>query len=316
MNGFAQARFEAAGLAAKHLFEALHGMPYPAEARFEFLDADGFVASVDEDALIQVSSGVIDRLDRLWRDVLQSQVLIREDGASILDAAEPNRLADMSLTWLILHELMHVALGHVAMTGSMSLAEIESISADDRAATPSADFLLALREHLPDVDASQLRKCAELQADCEASDVLLGVYAEERWDEIRIHACCIFAVMALIEGLNRESGQTHPSAQARFFMLLGQLFQLWLQPNVDLDAGDGETWLRNRAPPVWDGRQNSTTGNCRAPAANWSAKVALCARLPNITACIPGRWRAISELDDLVRSVRTTLTVSSPRAYA
>lgn len=114
------------------------------------------------------------------------------------------------IEWLIAHELSHVSLGHFRFAGGFGVARRRTIKSD------------AL-SNLPPAKVPEARLCFELQADHDASEMLLGAYSSERWRELRERVMAISAMMVLIE---REEAKldfgeaTHPKAATRIFQLL------------------------------------------------------------------------------------------------
>ena len=101
-----------------------------------------------------------------------------------------------------------------------------------------------------------------MQADSEATDIFIGLYADERWEELRFLAVCIFVVMVLIERENhrrQNKNLSHPSAGTRFFTLMGHLFQMWSYPNATLEKDVIGSRIRNAVRPTaeqFDGYAN------------------------------------------------------------
>ncbi|MEX0957578.1 MAG: hypothetical protein WDZ83_20480 [Rhizobiaceae bacterium] len=207
---------------------------FQAEATFE-----------GDDIVIRLSQGAVDQLDGSWaavregwRSVLEPWPFV-QNGHSI---ATPEWLADLSLEWLILHELTHVQLGHLRMLGCAPLVEIAAVSAP----------AVQLDDVLSPSELPLARLCAELQADSEASDILFGPFKDAHWLELRAKAACVVAVIALIEQADAESGApgaTHPMASTRFFLLLVQLCQYWLYEDARLETDGVQSWVRTANPP-------------------------------------------------------------------
>ncbi|APX17045.1 hypothetical protein BWR17_15200 [Phaeobacter inhibens] len=71
--------------------------------------------------------------------------------------------------------------------------------------------------------------CLELQADHEASELLLGIYSIDAWKELCEKVLAISGTMMLIEledVKNGAEGRTHPKAATRIFQLLGHLSEM------------------------------------------------------------------------------------------
>ena len=198
----------------------------------------GFAASVSG-GRIRVSTGVVERLDQLWSQLWPTALLAGARGG-----ASPTDCADLSLTWLLLHELMHVRLRHHRLLNSNRLVEIGK--PDDVQREPAA----ALGGLL---DPSRLSRCLELQADDDASRVFLGAYDEAEAAAFRVRAVAIFVVMALIERENDRLGNrsiTHPAAVTRLFMLMATMMTIWGDGDADRDIrDDGHAYIPASALP-------------------------------------------------------------------
>lgn len=213
-------------------------------------DAD-FAVSVAEDGghfILSITEATVAEIDHIWDLLWETPVLttgegferLAFDGQKILGF---ETLADLSLTWLLLHELMHAEMGHLAFAPKARLVEVGIPDVKRERDVPAG---------LDEVDLTLMDKCFELQADCEATDVFLGLYNNERWDDLRVQSVCIFVVMALIERENvrlGNQGVTHPKAGTRFITLMGHLFQMWLYPNATLETSSGDTIIKTPEAP-------------------------------------------------------------------
>ena len=210
----------------------------PIVARLAVEDGPGFAASVSG-RRITVSIGVVERLDQLWSQLWPTALLAGARGAT-----SPEDCADLSLTWLLLHELMHVRLRHHRLLSSNRLVEIGT--PDDVRREPAA----ALGGLL---DPSRLSRCLELQADDDASRVFLGAYDEADAAAFRVRAVAIFVVMALIERENDRLGNrnvSHPAAVTRLFMLMATMMTIWGDGDAERDIrDDGHTYIKGDALP-------------------------------------------------------------------
>lgn len=129
--------------------------------------------------------------------------------------------------WLFLHELQHIELGHFRFNNCFGIAQrlsgmqvsLNSIPLEMRSLTPL---------------------CLEMQADHEATDILLGSYSTDSWHELREKVLAIAGMMMLIEledAKNDAHGRTHPKAATRIFQLLGHLAEMPLvRAQVSRDA--------------------------------------------------------------------------------
>ena len=210
----------------------------PIVARLAVEDGPGFAASVSG-GRIRVSTGVVERLDQLWSQLWPTALLAGARGG-----ASPTDCADLSLTWLLLHELMHVRLRHHRLLNSIRLVEIGT--PDDVQREPAA----ALGGLL---DPSRLSRCLELQADDDASRVLLGPYDGAEANDFRVRAVAVFVVMALIERENDHLGNrniTHPAAVTRLFMLMATMMTVWGDGDAERDIrNDGHIYIKGDALP-------------------------------------------------------------------
>lgn len=202
---------------------------------------------------IEINRGCIVQIETLWDAVLEERVLLDMNGKRLLnsDGDELNKdyLTNISLVWLILHELMHVRLGHLELLGVASLAEVELPNKNSQ-----TKLAQTLTEHFHKDELKLVRPCLELQADNDATEVLFGGYDQSKWDQFRIDAAAIFVVMALMEGAETsldldEDERTYPKVGTRFFTLFAQMFQYWLYGDAQLEAGDGESFVRTAREP-------------------------------------------------------------------
>ena len=211
----------------------------PIVARLAVEDGPRFAASVSG-GRISVSSGVVERLDGLWSQLWPTALLAGARGAT-----SPTDCADLSLTWLLLHELMHVRLQHNRLLDSNRLVEIGKPDGVQREPAAALGGLL---------DPSRLSRCLELQADDDASRVFLGSYDEADAAAFRVRAVAVFVVMALIERENDRLGNrniTHPAAVARLFMLMATMMTIWGDGDAERDIrNDGHTYIPASALPA------------------------------------------------------------------
>lgn len=236
-------------------YESGMNEPFPARVQVEVIERRGFGARVFPSGagyIIEIHSSVQNEIDHLWHQAWQSTVLIGDAGSRIkyMDGSDLSleQLAHLSLTWLILHELMHIRLGHLDLLNSAQLVETEG---DENSPASWEHPGIADIAAVLSFDERQLfRPCLELQADNDATEVMFGVYDESEWDRFRIEAAAIFVVMALMETAGWRavnSNKIYPRVATRFFTLFAQLFQYWLYPaGAELRAGVGESFV---SPP-------------------------------------------------------------------
>jgi hypothetical protein len=207
------------------------GEAFPVEPRFTVKPSEEFFALAEPDGdgvHICISSRVKPALEELWRNTLAYSNTLKE--AERLNVLDVDQAVEHSMIWLILHELHHFQMGHFKLNGGMSISETSSERAMGlvrRAArTPS------LINRLPPEHRLSARRCLELQADHDSTEMLLDTYSAEGWDMLRFDAACIFAVMVLIdrEDPADEGDRTHPMAATRIFQLMGYLASMWMVP--------------------------------------------------------------------------------------
>lgn len=231
--------------------------PFPTATNIAVIKDQRFGARVfrsESGYTIEVCSPVQKQIDQLWDQAWQSTVLIDDAGNRIrdIDGSELklDRLSHLSLTWLMLHELMHIRLGHLDLLEFAQLVETEG---DENSSAywdhPRVADIAAVLS--PD-ERQKFRPCLELQADNEATEMMFGVYAESEWDRFRIEAAAIFVVMALMEKADSAvsgGNRTYPRVATRFFTLFAQLFQYWLYPGAELRTGSGESFVNTPRKP-------------------------------------------------------------------
>mgnify|MGYP006914250814 CR=1 FL=1 len=128
----------------------------------------------------------------------------------------PKNLYKGSLMWLFLHEKSHIDLGHFELTDIFGIAQ--------RASVQSYQF-----EVIPQELQLLTPLCLEMQADHEATDMMLGTYSPDNSDSLRERVLAISGMMMLIERedtKNGAEGRTHPKAATRIFQLLGHLSEM------------------------------------------------------------------------------------------
>jgi len=164
--------------------------------------------------VLQLSTGVIASTLDLWRGYAQKKCSGTVSPALSTQRAE-QRL-HQSLTWLMLHELSHFDLGHFEIADEFGVAQRSRKGIYTLGAMPRA-----LRNFAP--------LCLEMQADHEATDMLLGAYFTDDWHELREKVLAISGMMMLIELENTKNGAealTHPKAATRIFQLLGHVAEI------------------------------------------------------------------------------------------
>lgn len=199
---------------------------------------------------IELASGTIFAIDKLWLSASSrvGSAVAGQTAEAQKTAGRHGTLADLSLEWLVLHEMMHGQLGHLPLLGVARLVEIDH----NANATKNASVRRELRQHLSKDELPKLRRCLELQADDEATDVMFGPFPEADWQKLRLKSAAIVAVMALIERENARRGspgRTHPRASTRFFLLVAKLFQYWLYDGAHLEREGDVSRVRTPTSP-------------------------------------------------------------------
>ncbi|WP_226550416.1 hypothetical protein [Celeribacter naphthalenivorans] len=220
------------------------GTPYEPEPEIKAQPDDGFWAVVSRPngiPSITVSTGCEAQLRALWKGGLDDGLFRGPDGSAIVD--DIDWLTSISMSWLIMHELEHYTLGHFDLGRTQALTEGAVPAQFDlvqRTSSRKPDWW----HKLPEQNRLKVQPCLELQADHEAIEYLLDAYSPDHWDELRVRAACISAVMVLIERQDLASGThhtTHPLAATRIYQLLGHLSEMWSIPARMLAAERGET---------------------------------------------------------------------------
>lgn len=247
-------RLKAAMAQAIDLFELTIDAPLKSAPRLKILDSPEFKARVLTDPgghCVEIHTGVVATLDQHW-DVLWDLAVLKSDNGTKRLGYEGQSftshqdLTNLSLIWLCLHELMHLQLDHLDYISAGSLIEVGT---PEPTVHPPQNQIVA---SLSPEDVARLEKCLELQADCDATDIFLGLYSDRRWDDLRVLAVCIFAVIAIIERENtrlKSAGFTHPTAGTRFFTLFAHLFQMWQYPGAHLEQSDLGSVVKSDEPP-------------------------------------------------------------------
>ncbi|MFY0624590.1 MAG: hypothetical protein JXQ89_23175, partial [Pelagimonas sp.] len=212
--------------------EELLGQPLAITPRLDVIDDSSFWALIElqaEDLCIRASTGVASTLAAFWDAAYASKTFLGGAGRPV--TANKDDMLHLSLVWLMLHELQHFDLNHFDLMGCPFVGETAQ----------SHQFAIASRapakpNPLPDFPISDLPKvplCLELQADHDASELLLDAYSADEWESLRYRAMAISAVMMLIEqedATNTAPLSTHPKAATRIFQLLGHITEMPLIP--------------------------------------------------------------------------------------
>lgn len=230
-------RLENALDAALIRFQEVMNVPFPVMPELEVLESEpqfiAYARPVGDGVLIQVSDGVVGAVDQLWSDALNDELM----GSAVIDLdVDKDTLIDLSLQWLMHHEMEHWNMGHFGINGGAALAE--TASSLSHALVRQVESKPVLMNELSGYERGLAPLCLELQADHDATEMVLGPYDPESWDQVRIHAAAIFSMLVLIElqdrgseTEDREKGPpTHPKAATRIFMMLGHVAEMWSIP--------------------------------------------------------------------------------------
>lgn len=98
-----------------------NGFKFAREPKIQLNDSHLFSARAYYDnnvkTCVEINRGCIDQIESLWGTVLDKRILLNIDGQKLLNPdsqpLDKDYLAHTSLVWLVLHELMHVRLGHL-----------------------------------------------------------------------------------------------------------------------------------------------------------------------------------------------------------
>lgn len=224
-----EARLRHALAAALERYDDRVGEAFPDEVEFKLNPSDAFLALVrpsETGITIEATLAVVARIEDVWATTLDLSNALPYDSQIAL-LGDHDHVVDMALRWLMQHELNHVAVGHFKLSAGAGIVEGGGLT----------QFALANQKHRPASPLDQLnatdRKmsplCLELQADHDATEIVLGAYFNENYELFRYYAICIALVIFVIERIDREQGNqeiSHPKASTRLFMLLAYLVEL------------------------------------------------------------------------------------------
>ena len=209
---------------ALSLYGETMGEPFEVIPELDVIDEAvfGAVAERDDDRfVIRVSSGTVDVVTKLWFEAFADKGIF--NGSDPLSASK-NELINMSLVWLMLHEMHHLQMGHFELLGRAYLTE--SFGSNSMAVAKQASAPNPILADLDEEDIEMVEPCLEMQADHDALEMLLDAYSTERWQELRARTAAVSAMMMLIEREDAKFEQehsSHPKAATRIFQLLGHL---------------------------------------------------------------------------------------------
>lgn len=220
------------------------GTQLPAPLKHEVASSKDFFAHIYplyDGYGLNVSEGVVTHIQDAWARALDlSATMPPERQIQLL--GNPWHAPEMSLRWLIQHELNHYAIGHFHLTGSAGLLEGNQSAALGIASRGSAEVQPGLIATLSPAEQALAPLCLELQTDHDASEIVLGAYSPENWVLFRYYAICILMVIFIIEREERSSvsqNRTHPQAATRLFMLLAYLVELPSIPAIKRASAEG-----------------------------------------------------------------------------
>lgn len=220
------------------LFEALKrynlatGKVFSPNAALESQEGGEFIAigRLSSGGLgLAVSEGVLRATHALWRDAMALSDSLPE--ASQFNVGCVDQAIDASLQWLILHELHHYQMGHFKLLGGASISETSNAGALGLTSRSASEPVLI--NALPLSERLLARRCLELQADHDATEMLLDAYSTDGWSILRFYAASIFAMMVLIEQqepILEDDRREYPKAATRIFQMLGYLSTIWQVP--------------------------------------------------------------------------------------
>lgn len=206
------------------------------------VDDPAFWASAEmngSDFHIRVSTGVVEQVVGFWTSAFSDQEFLASFGRAI--KANAADMAHISLVWLMLHELHHFQMGHFDHPKRSPTRE--GGGEDQFALVRRAKMTEERRSNSPKVSSCDAAACLEMQADHDATEMLLDAYSSEEWLSLRARVTAVSAMMVLIE--RADSAQhshvsTHPKAATRIFQLLGHLIDM---PMVRAHCGSADTQL-------------------------------------------------------------------------
>ncbi len=199
------------------------GDAFPTVPQLQFDPDTGFWASaemVEQELVITVTDGLVTTVSEFWAKAV-TDTAVNLGGSA-------DELTHLSLTWLMLHELHHYQMGHFALTGCLSLTEAKDGNAfgvASRARLVQPKALKGIKKK----DLPKVEPCLELQADHDASEMLIDAYSPDGWEIIRMRVAAISAMTVMIESEDAKRDHklsAHPKAATRIFQLLGHVIQM------------------------------------------------------------------------------------------
>jgi len=170
---------------------------------------------------IRVSKGVFDRIAALWNKAFSDEGFSASFGPE--SGANAQRMSHISLVWLMLHEMHHFQMGHFGGQATASSLQKE-ISTELKLVTRTTKNASSNPNY-----SAKTNLILEMQADHDASEMLLDACSPDEWVSIRARVAAISAVVMLIERTDMSNGthvSTHPKAATRIFQLLGHVMDM------------------------------------------------------------------------------------------
>ena len=161
---------------------------------------------------IEASLAVVARIEEAWAATLNlSNALPSVSRIALL--GDRDHVVDIALRWLMQHELNHVAVGHFKLSAGAGI--IEGGGLTQFALATQKQRQASPLDRLNPADRKLAPLCLELQADHDATEIVLGAYFNENHELFRYYAICIALVIFVIERIDREQGNqetSHPKA--------------------------------------------------------------------------------------------------------
>jgi len=209
-------------------------MPFPGNVSLHNTECQVFAAAVlplMDSIQLAFSQSVLTATQRLWHDAMALSDGLPE--TSQLSVGNVDQAIDASLQWLILHELHHYQMGHFKLVGGQPISETSQTTGAALGITSRSANEPVLLDALPSSERLLARRCLELQADHDATEMMLDGYSTDGWPILRFYAASIFAMMVLIEQqepIRDDDKRAYPKAATRIFQMLGYLRTLWMVP--------------------------------------------------------------------------------------
>jgi hypothetical protein len=204
------------------------------------LDQDGYA--------VHINAGAAENIRKLWSSAWSHPVLVGNGGLRLPEIKGENglqRLCELSLTWLLLHELVHIRLGHLPYLGEAEIVRRSSTQSVARLAEPALQ--------VDGIDRDEMRHCFEMQSDEDATGILLSYVGPADYSGLRIRLASIVAVLALIERSDSQSSlpdTDHPGGATRFMALLFWLLQMHLYPDATVEPDGATSRVKPKTPPT------------------------------------------------------------------